>query len=80
MASWPMLALRDLQAAFAAHLRGEDRPGLAEAVVGDTISAAARLLAQRGIDVRNLDGGYLTWRAGTASRVTQEVRREGALV
>lgn len=42
-----MLALRDLQAAFAAHLRGEDRPGLAEAVVGDTISAAARLRVHR---------------------------------
>ena len=42
-----MLALRDLQAAFAAHLKGEDRPDLAEAVMGDTISAAARLRIHR---------------------------------
>jgi hypothetical protein len=42
-----MLALRDLQAAFAAHLSGEDRPGLAAAVVGDTISGAARLRIHR---------------------------------
>lgn len=38
-----MLALRDLQAAFAAHLKGEAWPRLAEVVVGDTIAAAARL-------------------------------------
>lgn len=42
-----MLGLRDLQAAFAAHLGGEDGPGLADAVMGDTISAAARLRVHR---------------------------------
>jgi hypothetical protein len=42
-----MPALRDLQAAFAAHLKGEDRPDLADPVVGDTISAAARLRIHR---------------------------------
>jgi len=42
-----MLTLRDLQAAFAAHLRGEDRPGLADAVVGDTTAAASRLRIHR---------------------------------
>jgi len=42
-----MLALRDLQAAFAAHLKGEDRSDLADTVVGDTISAAARLRIHR---------------------------------
>ncbi len=42
-----MSALRDLQAAFAAHLEGEDRPGLADVVVGDTIAAAARLRIHR---------------------------------
>lgn len=52
----PMLALRDLQAAFAAHLRGEDRPGLAEAVLGDTISAAARLRIHRHHVGRSLEG------------------------
>jgi len=42
-----MLALRDLQAAFAAHLKGEDRLDLAGVVVGDTISASARLRVHR---------------------------------
>ncbi|MDP3240527.1 MAG: DNA-binding domain-containing protein [Reyranella sp.] len=42
-----MLALRELQAAFAAHLKGGDWPDLAGAVVGDTISAAARLRIHR---------------------------------
>jgi hypothetical protein len=37
------LALRDLQAAFAAHLVGADRADLVAAVVGDTIPAGARL-------------------------------------
>lgn len=42
-----MPALRDLQAAFAAHLGGEDRVDLADAVVGDTLAAAARLRIHR---------------------------------
>ena len=37
------LALRDLQAAFAAHIVGADRADLVGAVAGDTIPAAARL-------------------------------------
>src|SRR5262249_51148016 len=37
------LALRELQAAFAAHLLGADRSDLVEAVTGDAIPAAARL-------------------------------------
>ena len=37
------LALRDLQAAFAAHVTGADRADLLAAVAGDTIAAAARL-------------------------------------
>ena len=35
--------------------------------VGQRGHSAARLLAQLGRDVVNLDGGYLTWAAGTAS-------------
>ena len=35
--------------------------------VGQRGHTAARLLRQHGFDVRNLDGGYATWRAGTAS-------------
>lgn len=38
-----MLALRDLQTAFAAHLTGEPRDDLAAVVAGDSISAEARL-------------------------------------
>ncbi|MFK5633558.1 MULTISPECIES: FAD-dependent oxidoreductase [unclassified Ornithinimicrobium] len=37
--------------------------------VGVRGHAAARLLTQRGYDVRNLDGGYLTWAAGRAASV-----------
>lgn len=42
-----MLALRDLQAAFASHLTGGDRADLVDAVSGDTIPAAARLRVHR---------------------------------
>ncbi len=42
--------------------------------VGQRGHTAQRLLAQLGHDVRNLDGGYLTWRAGTraGSRLGQD--------
>ena len=41
------LALRDLQAAFAAHMMGADRADLLTTVAGDTIPAAARLSVYR---------------------------------
>ena len=41
------LALRDLQAAFAAHVMGGDSANLVAAVVGDAIPAAARLRVYR---------------------------------
>lgn len=41
------LALPDLQAAFAAHIVGNDRADLVTCVAGDTISAAARLRVYR---------------------------------
>lgn len=41
------LALRDLQAAFAAHIVGADRADLVAAVASDTIPAAARLSVYR---------------------------------
>jgi hypothetical protein len=41
------LALRDLQAAFVAHVTGGDRADLVAAVAGDTIPAAARLNVYR---------------------------------
>jgi hypothetical protein len=41
------LALRDLQAAFAAHVMGGDSAHLVAAVVGDTIQAGARLSVYR---------------------------------
>jgi hypothetical protein len=40
-------ALRELQAAFAAHIVGHDRADLVDAVVGDSIPAAARLNVYR---------------------------------
>ncbi len=51
-----MIGLRDLQAAFAAHLKGEDRSDLADAVVGDTISAPARLRIHRHHVAQSLAG------------------------
>jgi len=36
--------------------------------VGQRGHTATRLLAQLGRDAANLDGGYLTWQAGTAGR------------
>ena len=42
-----MPGLRDLQAAFSAYLKGEDRRDLADAVVADTIAASARLRIHR---------------------------------
>lgn len=44
-----------------------DRPIVVHCQVGQRGHAAARLLAQLGHDVRNLDGGYRTWAAGTAA-------------
>lgn len=41
------LTLRELQAAFAAHIVADDRPDLIDAVVGDSIPAAARLRVYR---------------------------------
>jgi hypothetical protein len=41
------LSLPDLQAAFAAHVVGQDQPGLVASVRGDSISAAARLRVHR---------------------------------
>jgi rhodanese-related sulfurtransferase len=42
-------------------------PLVVHCAVGVRGHAAARLLTQRGYDVRNLDGGYLTWSAGRAA-------------
>lgn len=44
-----------------------DRPLIVHCQVGQRGHTAARLLAELGRDVRNLDGGYLTWNAGTRS-------------
>lgn len=45
-----------------------DGPLVVHCAVGIRGHAAARILAQAGRDVRNLDGGYRTWRAGVAAR------------
>lgn len=44
-----------------------DGPLVVHCEVGLRGYLAARVLAQHGRDVRNLDGGYRTWRAGTAA-------------
>jgi NADPH-dependent 2,4-dienoyl-CoA reductase/sulfur reductase-like enzyme/rhodanese-related sulfurtransferase len=49
-------------------------PVVVHCAVGLRGHTAARILAQAGrSDVRNLDGGYLTWRAGVASRIPAPV-------
>lgn len=45
-----------------------DGPLIVHCQVGQRGHTAARILAQRGRDVRNLDGGYRTWAAGNAVR------------
>lgn len=42
--------------------------------VGQRGHTAVRVLAQLGRDARNLDGGYLTWAAGTSSRAVALAR------
>ena len=42
-------------------------PLIVHCQVGQRGHTAARILTQQGFDVRNLDGGYRTWRAGTSS-------------
>jgi hypothetical protein len=54
------LALRDLQAAFAAHLAGVERADLAAEVLGDTIPAAARLRIHRRHVVESLASALAT--------------------
>jgi NADPH-dependent 2,4-dienoyl-CoA reductase/sulfur reductase-like enzyme/rhodanese-related sulfurtransferase len=44
-------------------------PVVVHCQVGQRGHTAARLLTQLGYDVRNLDGGYLTWRDGTRATV-----------
>jgi rhodanese-related sulfurtransferase len=51
----------------------QDAPLIVHCQVGQRGHTAARLLTQLGRDVRNLDGGYKTWAAGTrAVRMTLE--------
>ncbi|SFR69295.1 NADPH-dependent 2,4-dienoyl-CoA reductase, sulfur reductase [Agromyces sp. CF514] len=58
-AAWiPVEELRSRHAEFAG------RPIVVHCRVGQGAHTAARLLAELGHDVRNLDGGYLTWRDG----------------
>ena len=47
-----------------------DAPLVVHCQVGQRGHTAARLLEQLGHDVRNLDGGYLTWHAGTTAGST----------
>lgn len=58
----PIEQLRDRLAGLA----GEDV--IVHCQVGQRGHTAARLLSQHGVAVRNLDGGFLTWRAGESTR------------
>lgn len=51
-----------------------DAPLIVHCQVGQRGHTAARLLAQLGHDVRNLDGGYTTWAAGIAAGRPNEHR------
>lgn len=55
-----MPGLRDLQAAFAAYLEGQDGTGLADGVMGDTVSAEARLRIHRHHVHQSLAGALAT--------------------
>ena len=46
-------------------------PVIVHCAVGQRGHVAARILTQAGWDVRNLDGGYRTWLAGTSTRQRQ---------
>lgn len=48
-----------------------DGPLVVHCQVGQRGHTAARILAQHGFDVVNLDGGYRTWVAGAATRVRE---------
>jgi NADPH-dependent 2,4-dienoyl-CoA reductase/sulfur reductase-like enzyme/rhodanese-related sulfurtransferase len=47
--------------------------------VGQRGHTAAAMLAQHGITVANLDGGYTTWLAGTAATAASTIEKTGAL-
>ncbi len=51
----------------ARHTELPDRPIIVHCQVGQRGHTAARLLSQLGYEVRNLDGGWLTWSHGTES-------------
>ncbi|WP_285102117.1 FAD-dependent oxidoreductase [Promicromonospora sp. MEB111] len=58
--------LDELRARARNEIRAE-APVVVHCQVGQRGHTAARLLSQLGYDVRNLDGGYLTWRDATRS-------------
>ncbi len=59
--------LDELRARAAAEIPA-GAPVVVHCQVGQRGHTAARLLSQLGYDVRNLDGGYLTWRDGMLAR------------
>jgi NADPH-dependent 2,4-dienoyl-CoA reductase/sulfur reductase-like enzyme/rhodanese-related sulfurtransferase len=67
-----------LDALRARHHELGDAPLVVHCQVGQRGHTASRLLEQLGHEVVNLDGGYLTWHAGTTA-TTATLRPEGAL-
>lgn len=61
------------------HHEFDGRPVVVHCRVGQGAHTAARLLTALGHDVRNLDGGYLTWRAGERARVVEAQATDASL-
>jgi NADPH-dependent 2,4-dienoyl-CoA reductase/sulfur reductase-like enzyme/rhodanese-related sulfurtransferase len=51
----------------------KDQKVIVHCRVGQRSHTAASILMQEGVDVANLDGGYLTWQMGTAATVPQQL-------
>lgn len=61
------------------HHEFDGRPVVVHCRVGQGAHTAARLLTALGHDVRNLDGGYLTWRAGERARFIEAQATDASL-
>ena len=73
-ATWvPVELLRERHHEFAG------RPVVVHCRVGQGAHTAARLLTALGHEVHNLDGGYLTWRAGERARAIEEHATDASL-
>jgi NADPH-dependent 2,4-dienoyl-CoA reductase/sulfur reductase-like enzyme/rhodanese-related sulfurtransferase len=76
--NWPLDSLREaLDAGDAAEDKG---PFVVYCEVGQRGHTATSLLHERGVEARNLDGGYRTWLAATAARAGDPTLLDGRAV